>query len=86
MRRRVEDLVFVDTMRPNDEVICAYVPHEIRQILEPFKEIRQRVVFYKAFRVYVQKANVGPFADVAKIYYQAVSTYGEVCDKFTSGK
>lgn len=86
INRKVDDLVFVETIGFDDEVICAHIPQEIRDILQAFKEMRQREVFYKAFCAFIGEAAPGPFTNVAGIYKKALTTYEEICYNFNIGQ
>ena len=76
---------FADSFeRETENIVCGVIPQTIRNILQPFKDIQQRVIFRREFDRKIKQRSV-PIADLVQPFNDSLGQHGEVCGKLKSG-
>jgi len=76
---------FEDVLTEQSEIICPFLTDEVREILEPFKIHKSRMVFYQTMIRKLKKIENGTMDDVVHAYHEAVNEYASIVALFTEG-
>ncbi|XP_067936897.1 E3 ubiquitin-protein ligase rnf213-alpha-like [Watersipora subatra] len=90
LRRPIDSLKFTDTiasqsMSSNTVIICDKLPGDIRSILDEFKRLKQRVLFYNMFTSKLKHRSKTDLSQLATVYGEALKDYQEHVEWFRNG-
>jgi len=85
LTRQAPELTFQNTIDPELQVICPAVDFQIRQILQPFQEMKQRTLFCDTFIHKLKEVTDGHLSDVAQVYHSSVDHYDAMRTKLANG-
>jgi len=84
-QQQVAEMSFEDVLTEQSEIICPFLTDEVREILEPFKIHKSRIIFYQTMIRKLKKIENGTMDDVVHAYYDAVNKYASYFKLFTEG-